>query len=220
MGRGSYIAYSPEELAWIESHATLARGEAHVLFCKLFGRDDISRENFKALCNRKGWKTGRTGYYDKGRVPENKGKKMPYNANSARTQFKKGFRGGKASFNYKPIGFERVTIDGYVERKVNDDIPFNKRWRPVHMLNWEALNGPLPKGHCLKCLDGNKLNTDAANWACISRGELQALNSRWRNFDYDALSPEVKSSALLLAKLKYAKGKKARAGKSKESVDA
>ena len=86
--RGAPIHYTETELAWIKKHATLPRRESHAKFCARFGRDDVSLENYKNLCTRKGWKTGRTGRYDNGHVQDNKGKKMPYNPNSAATRFK------------------------------------------------------------------------------------------------------------------------------------
>ncbi len=125
-----------------------------------FGRNDVTFDNLKALCTRRGWKTGRTGCFVKGQTPANKDKTMPYNANSARTRFQPGQRTGKAAENYKPIGTERITVDGYRERKVNDDLPFKDRWKLVQRIEWEAANGPIPEGYALKCLDGNKLNCD------------------------------------------------------------
>lgn len=218
MGRGHAIGYGPMQLSWIKQHANLPRREAHKQFCTLFDRHDVSLDNFKSLCTRNGWATGRTGCYEKGSVPENKGKKMPYNANSARTQFKKGERTGRAHLNYKPIGFERVTVDGYIERKINDDLPFNKRWRPVHVLNWEAVNGPVPKGHFLKCMDGNKANTDPLNWTCLSRAVQTYMNGGHAShgINFEKASPEVRASIIALAKLKA--GLKAR--KRKESRSA
>lgn len=88
---------------------------------------------------------------------------MPFNANSAATHFKKGCHKGHAKVVYKPIGTERVTVDGYIERKIHDGLPMQSRWRLMHLVNWEAVNGPLPKGRCLKCKDGDTTNTDPSN---------------------------------------------------------
>jgi hypothetical protein len=202
--RGCGISYSPKELAWIERHRTTPRREAHVRFCRRFNRDDVSLDHFKALCTRKGWGTGRTGRFSKGVIPHNLGMKMPFNVNSARTQFKKGVRRGIAVEVYKPIGTERITVDGYVERKIHDGLPLQRRWRAVHLINWEALYGPLPKGHCLKCLNGDKRNTDPSNWTLISRRMQPFLNGH-RGPNYDQAVPEVKPAILTLAKLKVAR---------------
>lgn len=207
MGKGAYIPYTAKELDWIKANCTMSRREAHAAFCAKFRRTDVSLDNFKALCSRNGWKTGRTGCYETGRVPENKGKKMPYNANSARTQFKKGSRTGRANQVYKLIGTERVSKDGYLERKIHDGLPLQSRWRAVHLLNWEKQHGPLPKGMCLKCLDGNKRNTDAQNWEAIPRAALPFLND-FRGYDYDSAPAELKPVILSLAKLRAAKSTK------------
>ncbi len=202
--RGRGIVYSPKQLAWIERHCTTPRREAHARFCEKFNRSDVSLDHFKALCLRKGWVTGRTGTFPKGHVPDNRGKKMPFNANTARTQFKKGIRQGIAVELYKPIGTERVTRDGYIERKIHDGLPLQRRWRAVHLINWEAVNGPLPKGHCLKCLNGDRSNTDPSNWTLISRSLQPFLNGH-RGPNYDQSAPEVKPAILTLAKLKQAR---------------
>ena len=110
MTKGVCIAWLPEELAWIEAHCDWPRATLHKGFCARFGRD-VSLGAIKALCKRKGWLTGRTGCFEKGLVPANKGKKMPFNQNSARTQFKKG----NLPHNTKFLGHERLTKDGYVE---------------------------------------------------------------------------------------------------------
>lgn len=206
--RGKSINYTAGELAWIEKHRTLTRRDLTAAFCKAFNRPDVTPDNLKALCTRKGWKTGRDGRLQPGSVSWNAGKKMPYNANSAKTQFKKGGRTGRANVVYKQIGTERVTVDGYVERKIHDGLPMQSRWRLVHLLNWEKENGPLPKGMCLKCLDGNRQNTDLNNWEAIPRGALPFMNGH-RGPNYEAAAAEVRPVILTLAKVKHARFAKA-----------
>lgn len=201
--RGRALHYTAKELAWIERHCTLPRREAHARFCRRFDRTDVTLVHFNSLCKRKGWATARTGCFPKGNVPYNKGQARPYHPNSARTQFKKGNRTGRANENYKPIGTERVTRDGYIERKIHDGLPLQSRWRAVHLIQWEAVHGPLPQGHCLKCLDGDKSNTDPSNWTLMSRGLLPFLNGH-RGPNYDQAAAEVKPAILTLAKLKRA----------------
>lgn len=207
------IRYSETELDWIEARAHLPRRLLHVCFLYVFDRDDVSQANLTSLCKRKGWLTGRTGQFRKGQVAHNKGKPMPAHPNSQRTQFKKGERRGVATRLYKPIGTERVSKKGYLERKVNDDLPLQRRWRAVHLIRWEAENGPLPEGHCLKCLDGDKTNTDPANWLLIARALLPRLNGRWCAVAFDDAPPEMKPTLLATAQLEHAAreaGKKAK----------
>lgn len=202
--KGRPISYSEAELLWIEGHRDWPRAKAHAAFVERFNRHDVVFDNFKALCTRRGWKTGRSGRFEKGQAAHNKGKPMPYHPNSAATRFKKGNRTGRANENWKPIGTERLTEDGYVERKVHDGMPRQSRWRAVHLINWEAVNGPLPEGHALKCLDGTKQNTDPSNWEAIPRALLPKLNARWRGVPFDQAEPELKPAIMAAAKLEHA----------------
>lgn len=208
--KGRQIAYSSAELAFVQSVSKWPRPEAHAAFCQRFSRDDVSLQNFNALCKRNGWFTGRTGCFVKGQTPANKGVRCPdgkggRHPNARRTQFKKGSRNGVAARNYKPIGTERITEDGYRERKVNDDLPFKDRWQLVQRLEWESANGPIPEGYALKCLDGDKLNCDPSNWEAIPRGVLARLNGgRFRTtVAYDDAAPEIKPLVMSIAKLKH-----------------
>lgn len=199
--KGTPIRYTPRQLAFIKRHRKLPRRELYAAFVRRFPRRrNVSIANLNALCKRKGWLTGRTGCFDKGTIPFNKGKRMPFHPNSARTRFKKGNRTGRANQVYKPIGTERFSKEGYLERKIHDGLPLQSRWRAVHIVNWEKLNGPVPKRHCLKCLDGDKLNTDRSNWELISRALLARLNkSRNR---YDTAPAELKPAIMSIAKLR------------------
>lgn len=201
--RGQGILYSLKELAWIKKHCAKPRRAAHARFCRTFSRPDVSLDHFKSLCSREGWCTGRTGCFPKGHVPDNKGKAMPYNANTAKTQFKKG----GLPHNTKYLGHERVSKDGYVEISVAETNPhtgYGRRYVLKHRHLWEQRNGPVPAGHSLKSLDGNRLNTDPSNWPPISRSLLPFLNGH-RGPNYDQAAPEVKPAILTLAKLKHAR---------------
>jgi hypothetical protein len=204
--KGTSIRYSEEELAYIKQNCSMPRKEAHRNFCEEFKRTDVSPDNFKALCKRKGWKTGRTGKFQKGNVPANTGKKMLFNANSARTQFKKGHTPHNTNYS----GHERLTKkDGYIEISIDEVNPhtgFERRYVFKHRYLWEKQHGKLPDGMCLKCLDGNRQNTDPANWEAIPRGALPFLNGH-RGYNYDDMPPELRPSVLALAKVKYAKSK-------------
>lgn len=200
--KGHALPYAPKELAWIKRHCTAPRREAHAAFCRRFNRADVSLGAFNGLCKRKGWTTGRTGCFPKGNVPHNLGKTRPFNANSARTQFKKGH----LPHNTKYLGHERVT-DGYVEVSIAETNPhtgYERRYVLKHKYLWEQQHGPVPAGHVLKCLDGNRLNTDTSNWELISRSLLPLLNGH-RGPNYDLAPQELKPAILTLAKLKRAR---------------
>lgn len=201
--KGHPIRWTPEQLAWIEAHATLPRRETHAAFVARFGRADVSADALKSLCWRRGWGTGRDGRFAPGAAPVNKGKRMPFHPASAATRFKPGQLSGRAAKVRQPIGAERLSKCGYRERKINDAMPFQRRWRAVHLIRWEAAHGPLPAGWCLKSLDGDRLNTDPANWVAIPRALLPRLNGRFGR-DYDSAPPEMKPLILRTALLEHA----------------
>lgn len=120
---------------------------------------------------------GRRSQFQKGETSWNKGVSYQAGGRSAETRFKPGHRGGKAVELYRPIGSERISRDGYLERKTNDGELLQRRWRAVHILEWEAINGPLPKGHALAFKDGNKSNITLDNLELITRAELMRRNS-------------------------------------------
>jgi hypothetical protein len=200
--KGTPIPYTARQLAFIKRHSNLPRRDLCAKFVRRFPhRRNVSVDNLKRLCERKGWLNGNSGQFRKGAIPANKGKKMPFNANSARTRFKKGNRSGEAERKYKPIGSTRQSKDNYLEQKIHDGLPMQSRWRAVHLINWEKKYGVIPKGHCLKCLDGDKSNVKPSNWDLIPRALLPRLNSRWGKRRYDAAPPEVKPTIMAIAKL-------------------
>lgn len=215
MSRGKHIAYSSAELAWLEANSTLPIAEFYAGFQGVFVRPDVSAMNINSLRKRKGWKTGRTGHFAKGHAPVNKGKQCPpgvggRHPNAARTQFKKGGRTGRAAEIYKPIGSERLHPSGYIERKINDDMPLQARWRFVHLINWEALHGPVPAGHCLKTRNGDKTNTDPSNWMLLPRAIMPTLNGgrHKRQPGFDEAPAELRPALITLARVKVQRAKR------------
>lgn len=203
--KGRQIHYSADELAWIKAYASdTPRRDMHALFVQVWNRPDVTHDHLKALCTRKGWKSSNTGHFPKGNTPHNAGKKGHNHPGSRATQFKPGHgRSGHAVTLYKPVGTERVTRDGYHERKVNDGPALRKRWQAIHRINYEAAHGPVPKGHRLKCLDGNKANTDASNWEPIPYALAPRLDGRFGR-GFEQAPPELKPLILATAKLEHA----------------
>ncbi|MEQ9634791.1 MAG: HNH endonuclease signature motif containing protein [Devosia marina] len=209
--KGRHRKFSAEELAWLEANRTLPISEYFAAFVAAFPREDVRPQNLHALRKRMGWKTGRTGQFPKGNVSHNKGKRCPEGTggrhpNARRTQFKKG----QLPHNTQGAGHERIdSKDGYVVMIVDEVNPWTgAKTRPVHkhVHLWEQKHGPVPEGHCLKCLDGNKRNTDPSNWELIPRGVLPRLNGgrATRIMPYDQAPVELKPSILAVAKIDHA----------------
>lgn len=203
--KGRPIRYSAAELAFVRENCTWPRKKLHEEFCKAFGRTDVSQGALTGLCTRRGWLTGRTGQFTTGQAPHNKGKRFNP-PGSEKGWFKKGSRTGRANQMWQPIGTERIRPDGYIDRKIRDDGPMHRRWQLVHLIEWEAINGPVPEGHVLKSLDGNRRNTDPANWVAIPRRLLPHLNGgRHGRLSYDDAEPEVRPLVMALAQLRDAR---------------
>lgn len=127
-------------------------------------------EQIKAYRARNHLDSGLTGRFEKGHTPSNKGKKTGSYPGMVPTQFKKGH----LPHNHLPVGSERTNRDGYRERKIQEP----NVWRAVHVLNWEAVHGPVPAGHVLIFKNGDKANYDVSNLLLVTRGELARMNQR------------------------------------------
>lgn len=148
---------------------------------------------------RRGDEVGKAYRFPKGHVPVNKGLRRPGWApgRMAETQFKKGQMCGAAQHNYVPIGTERLSKDGYRERKVTDDHPVPaRRWVGVHILIWQEARGPVPKGMCLAFRDHDKTHIALDNLELITRAERMRRNTIHR------YPLEVKQAIRLVGKLK------------------
>lgn len=219
--KGLWISYSPDELEWIKAHCAEHRRTTHAVFCSTFSRGDVSLSNFNALCKRNGWLTGRTGQFVKGAEPINKGVPCPpgkggRHPNARKSQFKKG----NVPHNTNYLGHERVSKDGYVEISIDETDPhtgYERRYVLKHRHLWEKANGAIPEGHFLKCLDGNRLNTDPSNWEALPRA-AQVYLGGFRGIDYEAAEPEVRPAIIAVAKLKHAAKKVKRSPRPETST--
>lgn len=110
--------------------------------------------------------------FGKGHASWNNGKKMDPEVYEKikRTMFKKGH----VSVNRRPIGSERVNVDGYVEVKVAEP----NKWRLKHRVVWEEAHGPIPSGYNVQFKNGNTQDVRLENLFLISRAEqLRDRNS-------------------------------------------
>lgn len=215
--KGRHRRFNVTEMAWLEANRELPIGEYHRAFIAAFAREDVRAQNLHALRKRMGWRTGRTGQFAKGQVSHNKGVKCApgtggNHPNARRTQFK----GGALPHNTKGAGHERIdSKGGYVILIVAETNPWTgAATRPVHKHRWlwEQKHGALPAGMALKCLDGDKTNTDPSNWEAIPRGLLPRLNGgrHKRRIAYDDAAPELKPAIMAVAKLERQLREKAR----------
>lgn len=142
---------------------------------------NITEQQINSYKANHGLRSGLDTSFSKGHVPINKGTKGMFNVGGNSGSFKKGQR----PKNYKPIGYERVDKSyGYVLVKVQDEGRWDERWRLKHILVWEEAFGPVPDGHILIFLDGDKTNCSLENLKMITKAENARLNqNHWRSTD-------------------------------------
>lgn len=199
--KGAWIEYTDDELAWIKACSDLPRTELHALFVQIFNRPEISIDNLKSLCQRRGWKTGRTGCFFKGQTSHNKGKKGTFAPGSEKGWFRKG----QEPHNTHYLGHERLSKDGYVEVSVAERNPhtgYGRRYVQKHRWLWEQLHGQVPEGMRLKCLDGDKSNTDPSNWEAVPMALAPRLNGKYGR-GYDTAPSDLKPTIMAIAKLEH-----------------
>ena len=150
--------------------------------------------------------SGLTGRFEKGHLTHNKGMKGVCAKGCERTWF----REGHLPHNTKPVGYERVTRDGYTEVKVAmrpSRKDCNDNFVLKHRLIWEQVNGPIPKGYVVTFKDGDKTNCSIDNLALVSFAENQQLTRRKLRSNV----PEITETGILLARADIATRKRRKA---------
>ncbi len=120
---------------------------------------------------------GRRHQFHAAQTPWNKGTHFQAGGRSVETQFKAGTRHGTAAYNWQPIGSERITKDGYLQRKLTDTGVTRRDYVSVHWIIWQEAGRTVPAGHALIFKDGNKRNLTLDNLELISRADLMRRNS-------------------------------------------
>jgi len=111
------------------------------------------------------------GQFKKGLIPHNKGKKLSQETKEKLkpTMFKRGNR----PHNAQPVGTETKDKYGYVWVKIAEP----SEWKLKHHI---AYGEPVPTGHKVIFLDGNKYNFERGNLQLVSNAELMNRNTMHR----------------------------------------
>ena len=109
--------------------------------------------------------------FQKGHQSCNKGRKMPeWMSEDAISRVKKTqFTKGQKPHNTRPIGFERVSKDGYLGVKVQCSANSRANYVAKHRLEYIKHFGPIPKGMIVEFADGDKRNFSPDNLVLKSR---------------------------------------------------
>lgn len=105
------------------------------------------------------------------------------------TQWKKG----RTSINYKPIGYEYITPDGYILVKVGE--PSGYKFK--HHIIWEQHYGKIPDDSYVMFLDQDRTNFDLDNLELIKKQDLRKIISK----NVLTKNKEINKSNILLQKL-------------------
>lgn len=187
LGLGQRHFWTPEEDARLMAeypHSTDTAGLA-----MSFGRSEHSVYNrvhklglhktqaaldaIQARTNRVLEQAGIHARFKKGNAPWNQGLAWENHPEACRaTQFKPGQR----PHSWRPIGTERISRDGYRERKITDDGHPKDHYEAVHRLVWIEAHGPIPAGHVVVFKNGDKTDIRLENLELISRAELAERN--------------------------------------------
>jgi len=116
-----------------------------------------------------------------GDEPVNKGKKQTEFmspdaiARTLSTRFQKGNVNHNTTFDGKITVRDRKWRGKLVPAKF---IRIAKGvWKELQIHNWERVNGSIPDGHILACLDGDYLNCDVSNWILMTKADNARRNS-------------------------------------------
>lgn len=136
-------------------------------------------------------KIGEKTRFQKGQASWNKGKQMPFNENSARTQFKPGNRPQNSLQDGAiTIRTDKRGVESYWIRISK------AQWEPLKNHIWKKQHGEIPDGYMVAFKDKNPKNCVIENLILLTRKENMLRNSI-HNYP-----EEVKTSIRLLSKLK------------------
>lgn len=181
--------FTEEEHTWLHEHIP---GHHYCDVAKAFSEKfrPITAEQVKGYAARNKLVTGFRA--SEGLAPWNKGKHYKASGNAE----KHWYRTGHMPHNWKPVGTERVTVDGYVEVKVAEP----KTWVPKHRLVWERAHGPIGKNEIIVFLDGDRQNCELENLRVVSRRVHCIINHRGLRY----CDPETFDAACAAAELSIA----------------
>jgi len=116
----------------------------------------------------KGMRRGKDNEFRKGQPAWNKGMKG-LDIGGKETRFKPG----SVPVNYRAVGSERTDTDGYVMVKIADP----RTWKMKHVVEWEKVNGKVPKGFIVVMKNKIRTDTRPENLELISRAENMKRNT-------------------------------------------
>ena len=202
MGRTKGVKNKKPQHKWSEEEkqylASIVKGKTYKELVTLMNEKfdyEFSSEQIESALRRYNLKTGNTGQFKKYKEPWNKGFKGYMGAN--KTSFKKG----NIPPNYKSVGSERVTRDGYTEVKIKDP----NKWELKHRYVYKKHYGEIPSGYNVIFADKNISNFDIDNLILVSKAEMLMLNREKLIFEDKELTKTGVNIVKLINKTKNKK---------------
>ena len=184
--------YTDEQIDWLKWHRPkLQMTELTQQFNAKFNIV-IKPKALVAVCKRKGFSAESSGYFEKNRLPWNKG------ITGRRVSIATEFKSGNRPSNARPIGAERINTFSYVEIKHSEP----NRWRSKHALIYEQHHGAIPNNSVVMFADSNRENFALDNLVLVTRAELVRLNKNHYSLEHPSLKPSVLALTQLECRIK------------------
>lgn len=185
---------TPEQHEYLVAGYTVwPRNELVARMNERFGLS-LSIKQLATYTKNHGIRSGRSGQFKKGEKPHNAGTKGVMKPNSG------SFKPGDRPQTWRPIGSERITDEGYRQRKITDTGYTPADWVEVHRLVWQEHHGPIPDGHVVTFIDGDRLNCAIGNLELVSRADHGARSK----LGYYAMPAELKPAMANVVSLRRA----------------
>lgn len=196
-----------EEHSWGTSSADLAR-----MVNEKFGTN-FNAGRMKAFRARYKIKSGSKGWYQKGHVPDTKGKTIKeickHDPEKIARVKAAQFKPGRTPYNKVPVGTITCTAEGRMLIKLSETGTQWERWHALSHYVWEQHNGPIPDNHAIIFKDGDTTNCDISNLLLVPCGDVSLMNHKgWRFKDPDLTEVAAKTVRLIRLAKQKRKGKK------------
>ena len=201
---GSNVAYPEKWNVWLkENSSKMSRSELTRNFNQTFNQNK-SVNAIKTYCNLRKWYSPSNGRFKKGNISWQTGVK----GDEFRSHYTEEslYRLSHPELTRKlKIGDEylRRKNDPYIVVSVEPNKNITDRSVPKRRYVWELHNGKIPKDHYVINLDGNHMNNDLNNLACIPiKFRFILAKNKW--FVKGERNPELTKAAIKWCELYYA----------------
>jgi hypothetical protein len=187
-------SYTKAEIHFIERTVPgRSYEETRQLFNERFGTS-LTFGQIQRVLHRLGLKNGRVMRFGPDRPSPSKGKKgiIP-------PGFQKWRESGGKNSNERPVGDEIINYFGHIMVKTT------KGWKPRRVVIWEETYGPIPEGHVIILVNGNKSDMSLDNMFMVSKRELAMMNRFGLIYPEKDLLKAGKSIANLILMIKERK---------------